>query len=69
MVADAFGALAGALLLGGYKYYSNRSFVSEKNYEDDYRVMASLMVEEYSGESAAERVGTGDHGGRKPQHL
>jgi tyrosine-protein kinase Etk/Wzc len=53
-----FGALAGALLLGGYKYYSNRSFVSEKNYEDDYRVMASLMVEEYSGESAAERVGT-----------
>ena len=41
-----FGALAGALLLGGYKYYSNRSFVSEKNYEDDYRVMASLMVEE-----------------------
>lgn len=58
MVADAFGALVGALLLGGYKYYSNRSFVSEKNYEDDYRVMASLMVEEYSGESAAERVGT-----------
>ena len=53
-----FGALVGALLLGGYKYYSNRSFVSEKNYEDDYRVMASLMVEEYSGESAAERVGT-----------
>lgn len=53
-----FGALAGALLLGGYKYYSNRSFISEKNYEDDYRVMASLMVEEYSTESAAERVGT-----------
>lgn len=53
-----FCALAGALLLGGYKYYSNRSFISEKNYEDDYRVMASLLVEEYSAESAAERVGT-----------
>ena len=52
------GALAGAFLLGGYKYYVNRSFVSEKNYENDYRVMASLFVEEYSGESAAERVGT-----------
>jgi hypothetical protein len=52
------GALAGAMLLGGYKYYSNRSYISEKNYEDDYRVMASLFVEEYSTESAAERVGT-----------
>ena len=52
------GALAGALLLGGYKYDSNRSYISEKNYENDYRVMASLMVEEYSAESAAERVGT-----------
>ena len=53
-----FGALAGALLLGATNITRNRSFVSEKNYEDDYRVMASLMVEEYSGESAAERVGT-----------
>ena len=41
-----FGALAGALLLGGYKYYSNRSFVSEKNYEDDYRVGTVITVAE-----------------------
>ena len=58
MVADAFWCIGGSTAFGGLQYYSNRSFVSEKNYEDDYRVMASLMVEEYSGESAAERVGT-----------
>ena len=52
------GALAGAFLLGGYKYYANHSFISGKNYEYDYRVMASLFVEEYSSESTAERVGT-----------
>ena len=62
------GALAGAMLLGGYKYYSNRSYISEKNYEDDYRVMASLFVEEYSTESAAERWNR-DHSGRQPQYL
>lgn len=51
-------ALLGAVLLGGYKYLSNRGFVSEKPYEDVYRVTATFYVKEYSGESAAERTGT-----------
>lgn len=51
-------ALAGALFLGGYRYLSNRRFVAEKNYEDVYRVMASLYVKEYSSETAAVRTGT-----------
>lgn len=51
-------ALAGALFLGGYKYWSNRDFVSEKNYEELYQVTASFCVRDYSHESAPERVGT-----------
>lgn len=51
-------ALAGAAFLGGYKYLSNRSYVSEKNYEEVYRVTASLYVREYNDEAAAVRIGT-----------
>lgn len=53
-----FFALAGAIFLGGYKYWCNRAFVSEKKYKDICQVMASFYVEEYSGESAPERAGT-----------
>ena len=51
-------ALVCAALLGSYKYYSNRRFVTDKAYEEINQVMATLYVKEYSGESATERVGT-----------
>lgn len=52
------GALIGAVFLGGYIYASNRQYVVDDKYEETYRVEASMCVNAYSNESAAERVGT-----------
>ncbi len=51
-------AVAGAALLGGYVYVSNRAYIVEDKYEEQYRVEAALCVNAYSNESATERVGT-----------
>lgn len=51
-------AAAGAVLLGGYVYVSNRAYIVEDRSEEQYRVEAALCVTAYSDESAAERTGT-----------
>lgn len=51
-------AAIGAVVLGGYVYVTDRAYVVEDKFEEQYRVEATLCVNAYSDESAAERVGT-----------
>ena len=51
-------AILCAGLLGGYKYVSNYEFTGRSLYESKHQATATIMVKDYNGETATERVGT-----------
>lgn len=54
----AIFALAGAVILGGYKYKSNHHLVEKEVYNNVQQATASVYVKLYSDETAIERVNT-----------